>query len=513
MERFVTRYQDRIAGILSGFDRLVFRGLARSFCYRKGMEIFLARRGVLLKDFGRFAQEVSDRLKAHAEASAAREGRPLEYLPSSQRSKEDRAQQIAARDGLTEGVVCILSCVEPCRRYGIRKDRQTRQLTLQAQERKCLHLYFYYLDRELGLMHVRLQTWLPFTIQICVNGRAWLAHRLMQAGIPFTPADNCFTAIGEVSRAQALLDRLTDRSWSPLLTAWARRVNPWLAPMAGLDLHGYYWTLWESEYATDVMFRDRTGLQAVYPTLVQHAITQFGSDDVLRVLGRRPDPRITAEVTSSLTRRVEGVRVKHRVDENSIKMYDKPGCVLRIEPTINTARRFKVWRLATRKGRRGRAWIPMRKGIADIPRRVEISRAANARYLDALSVVGEPSPSHHLLDPVSVPVIHDGRRHRPLRPISPQELPLLRAGAQGVWLVHGFRNADLCTVLYPNATGDPVHQRRAANRVTRHLRLLRAHGLIQKVSTTRYYRLTPRGHLTLSTALRFRDRDIALLAA
>ena len=55
MERFVTRYQDRIAGILTGFDRMLFRGTLRSISYPKGAEMWLSSRHVLLKDFAAFA--------------------------------------------------------------------------------------------------------------------------------------------------------------------------------------------------------------------------------------------------------------------------------------------------------------------------------------------------------------------------------------------------------------------------------------------------------------------------
>jgi hypothetical protein len=510
MERFVTRHSDRITATLAGFDRMRFRGTLRSISYRRGFDQFLTRQHVLLKDFGPFALRVSDRLKAHAEALAAAAGRPVEYVASSRVSKEDRARAIAARDGVTEGLICVLSCVEPCRSFGVRKDRPTKRLVLTAQERKCLHLYFYYLDREFGLMHLRLQTWLPFTIHVCVNGREWLARQLRAAGIAYTQVDNAITAVADPARAQRLLDRLGTRGWTGLLTAWARRINP--LP-AALDLRPYYWSLDESEFATDVLFRDAAALHAVYPALTRHAIEQFGSEDVLRFLGRRHGPGSDGEVTTHLQRRVEGVRVKHWVEENSIKMYDKHGTVLRIETTINNPRRYQVRRSLVRQGRRHITWIPMRKGVCDLGRRVEVSRAANARYLDALSVVGEPRPSHRLLDPVSVPVVRDGRRYRPLRPISPHEAPLLRAVLQGAHVAHGFSNADLRRRLVPDADGDPHRRRQATGRITRLIRLLRAHRLVHKVSRTHRYRVSPLGHTIISTALTFRDTDLPLLAA
>ncbi|MGH7772920.1 MAG: hypothetical protein ACREQA_11890, partial [Candidatus Binatia bacterium] len=203
------------------------------------------------------------------------------------------------------------------------------------------------------------------------------------------------------------------------LTLLAKRVNPWIDPKNGLDLHPYYWTIRQGEYSTDVIFKDPDSLKAIFPDLLQHAVHHFSAKDVLRFLQRRVNARFSGEIKSELKFRVEGVRIKHMVEENSIKMYDKQGYVLRIETTSNNPRRWKVRRRATRKGKRVMAWIPMRKGIADIRRRVEVSRAANERYWEALSVVGETLASHKLLDPVSKPITSHGRRHRPLRPISP----------------------------------------------------------------------------------------------
>lgn len=142
------------------------------------------------------------------------------------------------RDGLTEGLVCILSCVEPCWSFTVRRDRPTKRLRLVRGERKCLHLYFYYLDRDVGLMHVRLQTWLPLTIQVCVNGRDWLARQLDRAGVPSTQIDNAITHVADLPRAQALADQLPDWGWRVLLDRLARTVNPWLDPTHGL-FRGY----------------------------------------------------------------------------------------------------------------------------------------------------------------------------------------------------------------------------------------------------------------------------------
>jgi hypothetical protein len=513
MERFLERHQGIVTGVLTGFDRILFRGTLRSISYVEALQRFLNCHSILYKDFGHFAQDISQRIKDRALKVAEQAGRPYIYVGSSSLSKEAIALNIARDDRVTEGLICVLGCVEPCQSFAMRKDRGTKTRHLVPAQRKCLHFYFYYLDREFGLMHVRLESWLPCSIQVYVNGREYLAQRLQKAGIGFEKHDNCFTQIDDVGRAQEMLDSLVNRKWERFLNALARRVNPLLDADSGLDLRGYYWTIRQSEVATDVMFRDAAALKAIYPHLVRHAIQEFRCKDVLRFLGRRLTSAKTEEVTSEMRELVEGIRVKHRLGENSIKMYDKQGSVLRIETTINNPRPFRALREMIRDGQPCLEWLPMRKGLADIARRVEISRAANQRYLEALAVVGEPSPTKEVLDPVSEPVRKEGRSYRPLRPIAPEDNDLFAAVLRGEHVADGFRNRDIREVIAPGVKPGSARGRTITGRITRYIGLLRAHGLIRKVPRTQRYRITPKGHHVMTTALKLRELDVTNIAA
>jgi len=506
MERFLTRHRSRIIGVLSGFDRVVFRGTLPSIIDTKGMAMYLSSQHVLLKDFQPFAKKISQQIIKHAQALTEKYRRRFEYISSSRTSKEQVAARIMKQDNIQQGLICVLSCVEPCKSYTIVRDPKQRQLKLKKLERKCLHVYFYYVDREFGLMHLRLQTWFPFTIQVCINGREWLARQMDRVGIAYEQQDNCFTRIENVSKAQQILDQLTKRHWLPLLNGWERKVMPW-------KHHGYYWTMWQGEYATDVMFKDAASLAEIYPALIGHAVKHFDSPNVLRFLGRRTNARFNGEVRSDLSKRTEGVRIKHWVEENSIKMYDKQGSILRIETTINNPKRFKIRRWATRKGQRVFGWFTMRKGIADSARRAELSLAANGRYLEALSIVGNPSPSYLLLDPVSKRLRRNGCSYRPLRPISPDEAGLFKSIMRGEFAIQGFRNRQLRAMIEPRAESNSIQSAKASARITRKLRLLREHGLIRKIPKTQYYRVTEKGHQVMATAIAFRETDIALLKA
>src|SRR6516225_1168314 len=513
MKPFLEQHGDRIVGTISGLDRVLFRGTLRSICYSKGMDRFLGAHRVLYRVFDKFAEDLTGRIVDHARRLAKSKKRPFTYLYSSEVDKEALANHIANRDRIREGLICVLRCVEPCHSYEISRNANTKQFDLVLVPRKCLHLYFYYMDREFGLMHIRLQTWLPFSIHVCLNGREYLARRMAKSGIGFEQRDNTFVRIDNLPDAQRMLDALITRKWGRFLKALGDGVNPLLDPGSGLSLRTYYWTIAESEYATDVMFSSAADLGAVYPHLIAHALRQFSCQDVLRFLGRRVNARFSGQVTTSYLNRTEGVRIKHRVDSNSIKMYDKQGSVLRIETTINNPRMFHVFRERTRKGQVALGWVPMRRGLADIARRVEVSRAANQRYLEALSVVKKPAPTQAVLDPVSRPIIKENRRYRGLRPITPDEASLFQAVLRGEHLLKGFRNRDLRRYLSSFDETDQVAGRRVSGRITRQLRMLRAHGLIRKVSRSSYYRITSKGHHVMTTALRIRDLDVAQVSA
>jgi hypothetical protein len=507
MERFLIRHKNHISGVLSGFDRVLFRGTLRSISHLDGMKRFLQIHHVLLKDFGTFVLTQSTHLKEHAKAFAEHHGRRYQYLQSCSVSKEQVAKGIMEQDGISKGLICVLSCVEPCQSYATRKDRESKKLQLIPAKRKCLHFYFYIIDREFGFMHIRLQSWFPFPIQVCINGREWLAREMDKAGIEYQRRENCFIDIADMQKAQEMAHATTKRNWFKLLDRFSDRFNPLLQQ---LDIHGYYWTIREAEYATDVIFKDAAYLKELYKILIHHAIENFSSEDVMRFFQKRLTLQFNGEIVSDVRKRVEGTRIRHRIDENSIKMYDKQKYVLRIETTINNPRRFQVYRDTYRKGQQTKAWIPMRKGLADMYRRVELSRAANARYLDALSVIGDQEASHIYFDAVGKPVNKNKRRYRPLRPIAPDEARLFQSILHGEFLLRGFRNAEIRALLFPKPKSKE-EKNRLIGKTSRLLSLLRAHGLIKKITKTRLYRITQKGQLLMSTSLAFRNSNIALL--
>ena len=518
MQSFIQKHRDAVTGVLSGFDRLVLRGTLRGLAYPGGMMRYLWLVGVLLKDFGRHVLEVTTRIKDAATRVMTAAGRPVLYLPSSQTSKEDQARAIDERDGITRGPICMLSSLEPCSSFEVFRNRQTKRLELVRRHRHCLHLYQYWIHPAVGFMSVRLQSWFPFSIQVCLNGREWLARELDRRRIGYQRADNCFVAIEDVERAQALMDRQLRVAWPKLLGDFARHINPLHAQLFAKDPVNYYWSVYQSEWATDVMFRNRTDLATLYPPLVRHAMTTFSSPDVMRFLGRSVPLHggvsrgFRGQLTTDIKDRPEGVRIKHRLDRNSIKAYDKHGSVLRVETTINNAAGFRVFRPKQGKPASRSSWQPMRHGIADLHRRAKVSQNANRRYLDALAAVDQNTPVGRLTRRLCQPTLLNGRRVRALNPWSHDDHQLLEVVARGEFALNGFRNADVRGHLFPAATNAPKEQRRRSAAVTRRLRLLRAHGIIQKLPKSRRYHLTSNGRAAVVALLVAYGANASVLA-
>lgn len=514
MKRFVSRFESLITGVLSGFDRLVFRGSLLPLMRPRGMHDFLDRAGIRLLDFATYAEKTSDRVKAAALAPARAAGRPVQYLTSSRGSKEEMVDSLLRQHPTDGDVVCALYVVEPCRAFEYHRSRVESQRGLRLVNRKCLHVYQYRQHPTFGRMNARIQTWFPFNVQICLNGREWLGRQLTAAGIGFARHDNCFLAVDDLSRATELLSAQLATDWPGVLSAIARGLNSLHDEVFAAAPMDYYWTAYQTEWATDVMFRDPVSLAALYPALVRHAMQHFHSPDVMRFLGRKAHGAFLGEIVTSFKDRVEGVRVKHWVNGNSVKMYDKGGSVLRVETTLAKVDDFKVLRPRHDEPDGELAWQPLRKGVADLHRRTEVSQAANERYLDALSVVDDSTTLAALLDTVAKPTTYGEKRVRALRTGDPADLALLAAVSRGEFATAGFRNRDIRLILHHESSkASPDEVRRVAARVGRQLRLLRAHGLIRKVPKSHRYVLTARGNQLTAAISAARNATIKQLMA
>ncbi|NJL73382.1 MAG: hypothetical protein HC888_18545 [Candidatus Competibacteraceae bacterium] len=445
-------------------------------------------------------------LRSSCEQRAAQLGIEVRYLASGGVDKEALARSIAAASGVREdGAICMFSVVEPCQSMSVVGNRETKHLEVRMQPRKCVFIYYYFDHPELGFGHVRVQTWAPYTVHVCLNGRHWLEKQLLAHGIDYAKRGNCFTWVADTVQAQELLDAQLRTKWPVLLDGLVSGMCPSLHGLCAPFQLGYYWSAEQTEYATDVMFESSSSLNTLFPTLLAHGMRVSDSRTVMRYLGKGGENatmgRMPKEVKTDLRARHEGVRLKHWVNENSIKMYNKEGSVLRVETTINNPRGFKAFRAANDEVGRPPTWQKMRKGVNDLHRRAEVSKQANSRYLDAMSAAQVQQTLHEVVQNACNRTMVKGRSVRGLNPWNAQDFRLLTFLAKGEWAINGFRNTHLCQWLQPDHASLSKHeQAKLSARTTRLINLLRAHGLVAKVQHENRYQLTQKGR-TFANAL------------
>lgn len=321
---------------------MIIKGHIRQFFSTSGRGYFLSEQNVLLKDFSAYANQVTSGIIAHVEKLAEEAHRPLRHLTSAKIPKEQTALEFLRDDPVDEGLVCILSVVEYCQTLQPIKNKDGK-LELRTVDRKSKYYYLYYLDKHFCFMHVKLQTWCPFLIQVYINGREMMKHAFDENGITYKMYDNSFYEISDIAKAQGLADRFDSKSLCRQLDLFAHKVNPYLDTIEKTFRQSHYWCVDQCAFATDVMFTSRGALEDIYPSLVGHAFYDFKCTDVFSFLGRKLDHRFLGKAVSDYRKRPTGWRIKFKMKSNSIKMYDKFSC-LRVEMTIYDSREFKVYK-------------------------------------------------------------------------------------------------------------------------------------------------------------------------
>lgn len=508
MCKMIDQFADKIKGQFSFFDRMIINGYFRPLLSEQSRIGYLYSMGIPLRDFTDYFKNVTDRLIRQIECSAEELGRPVVYLPSAKDRKETIAKDFLLSDPVDSGLICVLKTLESCRTAKVVGGGEKKHF-LKSSCTKCLHYYLYYLDEEFGFMFVKIQTWFPFNIQIYINGRELMKHVFDKNQISYECYDNSFTDISDVAKAQALADKFDSKKLCSRLDSFAKSINPFLDTVQKSFGQGYYWCVDQCEFATDIMFKERSFLEDIYPSLVGHAFYDLNCTDVFTFMGRKPNPRFQGEAVSDYKNRPIGCRVKFKLKSNSVKAYDKCS-VLRIETTINDPYEFKVFgTVRHRDGTESEQWKPMGKSISNLYRYAEVSKACNQRFLDSLVDIVPVNSTLEELGTVCSGKIVKGKKVSGFNVWSPDVMRIMETVSDGKYLISGFRNKDIAKAIFP-AIRDP---KKLSSKTSRTLKKLRQHGLIKKVPHSRRYHVTSKGRRIMGTLIELRRKDYPKLAA
>jgi len=504
MDTLFHRFGEKIKGVIEGFDRIVFKGMLTPLCYAAGLQFFLRSQGILNKEYKEWVQEKTAAIILDAEAySMIRIGTGIQYLSSSRTRKEEVAHEQQKTMGIQSGLIGVWSCVESCNTFRAVYDKTAGYPQLRPEKSRCKHLYFYFEHEDYGFLSVRLQTWAPYEVQIALNGREWLKRLLDKSGVKYVLDGNKFLDIEDYEIAQRLLDSQLDTRWIQMLNGLVADVFPSMKAVIG-DEMSHTWTLWQSEWARDYIFHDPQILSSHMSQLLRYAFITGTSERVLRYMGRpvrangQPHWAADPELLSRVGFWYDGARIRHWVDKNSLKMYNEQN-VLRFEFTMNDPTRFRIHRTVEGSGSEQKKFLPMRKGIADIAVRTQICSSRINSFTEHIATFEEDLTVGELLSRVTKPITSSGKKYRGLD-VTGKDLALLQAVSDPKFFVDAITNKHLQEALAGTPWANGLTGRCLSGRISRHLRLLREHGLIKKNPKQHRYALTAKGRL-LATAL------------
>ena len=492
MNSFTERHADKIALVLSCFDRVVITGSLVDVAYARAMTGHLYRLGIPIFDYPDWANQFRLQLREHAEALARDHELDIEFVAKNNFRKEDRVRAIIAERGDHPGLVRIFSAMESCNAFKPCHDKKTHKTFLKSTSGKCLHYYFYFILPDLGLCYLRVPTWAPFRLQFYFNGHNQLARKLDNNDIAYTIVDNALVKIDDPDKAQELADAIRPNRLHKRLD----QVVKAYCPIARHFHSGYHWSIMQIEYATDIVFKRQEDLAPIYEELVRTAIHSVKPEHVATFLGRKLTDAYQDEIGNDFHTRIEGTRIKQHMGKAAIKMCDKQGIVLRIETTANDVSFFKHYRkVVHRDGTESHKFAPFKKSIYSIPALVDTLGDAKRRYLAFISAIDDPTNAIKDLEKVSRPARADNRSYRGFNLFHGDDLDLFRVIIRGEFTISGFRNSELRNHMPGRSPGQ----------ISRMLKRLRKHGLIKKARHCYKYYLTALGRRVTATALKLRE--------
>ncbi len=521
MDTLFHRFSGLVKGVIKGFDRIVFKGHIRPIMYAAGMQLFLKTQGILNKDYKDWVKTQSTAIIEVARQYSQNQcGCDIKYISSCNERKEELAHEQQRKTGIKKGLIGIWSCVEACSTYHAIFDPFKRYPRIESKNSRCKHLYFYYDHCDYGFMSVRLQTWAPYNIQVAINGREWLRRMLDKEGCKYILNGNKFLYIDDYELAQRLLDSQLDTDWGKMLDQFVPVVFPDMPKILG-DGIGYYWTMWQSERAKDYIFESPDVLSLHMNDFLRHAFITGTSDRVLRYMGRpvteegQPHPLSKPELFTRVNLWHDGARIRHWVDNNSVKLYNEQN-VLRFEMTMNAPEKYRVYRHIQGDDKsKPKKLLPMRKGIADINLRAKISDDRINSFTEHMATLEDKTPVYELIASVSHSFSANGKRIRSLD-VTGKDRELLQAISDPMFNVNFITNKALQQKLISTQWAKDMSGKKLSSRISRHLRLLRDHGLIKKLPNQRKYNLTEKGRkLTsaLNAALSASTSDLLKMSA
>jgi hypothetical protein len=417
-----------------------------------------------------------DRLIAAIKTYAATQDVPLIAFERGQR-KDDVVAEHRAHRSTADGVVVIGVAQEKMRAFKAQKRSRPQggvTFDFSRQSVAVNHYYFYVQDPEWGPAFLKLGTYLPYPIKLCLNGHEWVKQQLRRADVTFESLDNGFLACDDPTRLQAMCDQLGPADVQAFFDRWIARLP---SPLTARDRAAGYThrlALQQVEVSLTQVFTRPVQGRHFFEAVIRENLDLGRPDRVgllfpLRLTKATPPP-VWGYRTRVIT---DGVEPSLHVEYKSshVKQYFKEQRALRTETTINNPKDFYV-----------------AKAVSNVSHLRDLGDQVNRKLLEVERVSHQCVLTQDALDRLQQPTVEAGQRASALRFADPRVMALCQAITSFAHLPRGFHNRDLRQPIEA-LLGRPY----SAAQMTYDLRRLRLKGLIHRIPKTHRYTATSYG--------------------
>jgi len=437
---------------------------------------------------------ISHDFAAAVEAFAKTNHIPVVHFEKGQR-KDDIAARLRRKFTASDGVVFIGVAQEQVKGFKAYRETKGRRVRFQfSRQSVFVKVYYFYLqDTEFGPGFIKIATYSPYPVKVCLNGHEWAKQQLRRAGLAFESLDNGFLSCAHPTRLQAVCDQLGPAQVQAFFDKWVARL-PWpLTPHDRAAGYHHRLSIWQMEVSRTQVFAHPLQGRAFFEQIIRENLDLGRPDRVQLIFGRQ----VRRNTPSRFCTRVVQTGVQPNVHltykHSGVKQYFKENRALRTETTIDNPRDFNV-------GKDLSNWTFLRKlGTSINDRLLECERVSQDCRLSSESFarVSEPSTTEA------------GQRAPGLRFGQPRAMALFAALTRFLPTLNGFRNAELRQTVQALLNLEP--EAYTANQMSYDLRRLRLKGVIARVAGSHRYILTTYGRRVayLMTKLHNRIFDVA----
>ena len=467
--------KDHVTLDIECIDRIYLNGYVPNLQTGGQLVRFLRHRGYEIPSPAILSQ-MTTAYKAAVEAFACENGIPLFHFERGVR-KDDVAAEYRKRQGEQEGVVFIGIAQERAYAYKARKRVAGKRVFFDYSRQSVFvnHYYFYLQDKDFGPAFIKVCTYAPYAVKICLNGNEWAKCQLQQRGIAFEPLDNGFLSCDDPDTLQKICDQLGPEQFQAFFTKWQSRL-PWrLTPEDQRVGYQYRLSIWQVEFSRTQVFDDPARGRQWFEAIIRDNLDVGRPDRIQLVFERRVTKKTPGLFRTKVV--VDGVNPSLHAyyKKTHVKQYFKENRALRTETTINNTKDFYV-----------------NKDISNLPFLQQLGRQINRRLLDAQRISYDCVLSGQSLARIVQPTVTaDGQRAPALRLGQPRVMALLSALTSFAHIPRGFTNKILRKQVADLLGSDSTPY--GTNQMSYDLRRLRNKGIIWRIPDSYRYQLTTYG--------------------